>query len=160
MSPRDQGDALVEERHDTKGSGRIDRIIRYQGRRLIRTEEDRDGNGTDTAGGTRDDDGTAAVQVSRLVQRLSLVTLALTLMLVVTIAPRGAGLLHAHPRWWPSARNQPPSHRAEGRQVGLHAYPHQRGRTLASSARAGDGRAGGGWSGISLPCRQTARCLP
>jgi NADH-quinone oxidoreductase subunit N len=39
----------------------------------------------------RADDGAAAVLVSRLVQRLGLVTLALTLMLVVTIAPRGAG---------------------------------------------------------------------
>ncbi len=38
----------------------------------------------------RDNDGAAAVQVSRLVQRLGLVALALTLLLVVTIAPRGA----------------------------------------------------------------------
>ena len=38
----------------------------------------------------RDVDGAAAVQVSRMVQRLGLVALALTLMLVVTIAPRGA----------------------------------------------------------------------
>ena len=38
----------------------------------------------------RDNDGAAAVQVSRLVQRLGLIALALTLMLVVTIAPRGA----------------------------------------------------------------------
>jgi NADH-quinone oxidoreductase subunit N len=37
------------------------------------------------------DDEAAVVQVSRLVQRLGLVTLALTLMLVLTIAPRGAG---------------------------------------------------------------------
>jgi antitoxin component YwqK of YwqJK toxin-antitoxin module len=40
-----EGDSLVEERHDGNSDGKIDRVVRYQARKVARSEEDLDHDG-------------------------------------------------------------------------------------------------------------------